>query len=130
MDEGRKRLEHMRHDPRGALDLLDESDWYTHVSMTGHVGELREDTDLADIDRLARQYTGRPYPRRDRRWISAWIAVNGCHPLGCAEGQQSAGLSECLPPPEQPEHGVLRAAQGLSRAIADRTESAGFCNWW
>jgi hypothetical protein len=39
--------------------------------MTGHVEELREDTDLADIDRLARQYVGRPYPRRDRRWISA-----------------------------------------------------------
>ena len=37
MDEGRKRLEHMRHDPRVTLDLLDESDWYTHVSMTGHV---------------------------------------------------------------------------------------------
>jgi hypothetical protein len=37
VDEGRKRLEHMRHDPRVALDLLDESDWYTHVSMTGHV---------------------------------------------------------------------------------------------
>ena len=33
MDEGRKRLEHMRHDPRVTLDLLDESDWYTHVSM-------------------------------------------------------------------------------------------------
>jgi hypothetical protein len=56
MDEGRKRLEHMRHDPRVALDLLDESDWYTHVRMTGHVEELREDTELADIDRLARQY--------------------------------------------------------------------------
>ena len=67
MDEGRKRLEHMRHDPRVALDLLDESGWYTHVRTTGHVEELREDTELADIDRLARQYTGRPYPRRDRR---------------------------------------------------------------
>jgi hypothetical protein len=77
MDEGRKRLEHMRHDPRVALDLLDESDWYTHVSITGHVEELREVTGLADIDRLARQYTARPYPRRDRRWISAgspWTA--------------------------------------------------------
>jgi len=45
--------------------------------MTGHVGELREDTDLADIDRLARHYTGRPYPRRDHLWISAgspWTA--------------------------------------------------------
>ena len=53
MDEGRKRLEHMRDDPRVALDVLEESDWYTHVSITGHVEEMREDTDLADIDRLA-----------------------------------------------------------------------------
>ena len=78
MDEGRKRLEHMRDDPRVALDVLDESDWYTHVSIIGHVEEWRDDTDLADIDRLARQYTGRLYPRRDRRWISAgspWTAA-------------------------------------------------------
>ena len=29
MDEGRKRLEHLRGDPRVALDVLDESDWHT-----------------------------------------------------------------------------------------------------
>ena len=52
MDEGRKRLEHLRGDPRVALDVLDESDWHTHVSITGHVEEMRQDTDLADIDRL------------------------------------------------------------------------------
>jgi PPOX class probable F420-dependent enzyme len=68
MDEGRKRLEHMRHDPRVALDVLDESNWYTHLSITGHVHEWREDTNLADIDR-------QPYPQRDRGRISAWIAV-------------------------------------------------------
>jgi hypothetical protein len=33
MDQGRKRLEHMRSDPRVALDVLDESDWYTHISL-------------------------------------------------------------------------------------------------
>ena len=71
MDEGRKRLEHMRDDPRVALDVLDESDWYTHVSIIGHVEEWRDDTDLADIDRLARHYTGRPYRQRDRGRISA-----------------------------------------------------------
>jgi PPOX class probable F420-dependent enzyme len=47
MDEGRKRLEYMRNDPRVALDVLDESDWYTHLSITGHVDEWREDPDLA-----------------------------------------------------------------------------------
>jgi hypothetical protein len=139
MDEGRKRLEHMRHEPRVALDLLDESDWYTHVSMTGHVKELREDTDLADIDRLARQYTGRLYPRRDRRWISAWIAVDGCHPLACAEGQQPAGLSECLPLLNSRNRVFCARRKGLSRAIADRTVSLdlklvatanGHVGWW
>ena len=54
MDEGRKRLEHMRSDLRVAVDVPDESGWYTHVSIRGHVAEMREDTDLADIDRLAR----------------------------------------------------------------------------
>ena len=82
MDEGRKRLEHMRHDPRVALDVLDESDWYTHLSITGHVDEWREDADLADIDRLARHYTGHRYPQRDRGRISAWIAVDGWHGWG------------------------------------------------
>ena len=47
MDEGRKRLEHMRRDPRVALDVLDESDWYTHVSLIGHVEQWREDSGLA-----------------------------------------------------------------------------------
>jgi len=82
MDEGRKRLEHMRHDPRVALDALDESDWYTHVSIIGHVEEWRDDPDLADIDRLARHYTGRPYRQRDRGRISAWIAVEAWHGWG------------------------------------------------
>lgn len=58
------------------------SGWYTHVSITGYVDELREDTGLADIDRLAQQYTGRPYPQRDRRRISAWIALDGWHGWG------------------------------------------------
>jgi PPOX class probable F420-dependent enzyme len=58
MDEGRKRLEHMRSNPRVALEVLDESDWHTRLSITGHVEEMREDADLVDIDRLARQYTG------------------------------------------------------------------------
>jgi len=34
-----------------------------------------EDTGLADIDRIAGHYTGRPYPQRDRRRISTLIAL-------------------------------------------------------
>lgn len=58
MDEGRKRLQHLRNDPRVTITVLDESSWYTHISIIGRVTEFREDKDLADIDRLAHHYLG------------------------------------------------------------------------
>jgi PPOX class probable F420-dependent enzyme len=91
MDESRKRLEHMRNNPRVALDVLDKSDWYTHVSIIGHIEEMLQDTNLADIDRLARQYTGSPYPQRERRRTSAWIAVDGWHGWGALKDNSQPG---------------------------------------
>lgn len=35
MDEGRKRLEYLRNDPRVALSAMDPEDWVTHVSIQG-----------------------------------------------------------------------------------------------
>ena len=91
MDEGRKRLEHIRRDPRVALDVIDEGNWYTHVSIIGHIEDMREDTGLADIDRLSRQYTGNPYPRRDRGRVSAWIAVDAWHGWGALKDSSQPG---------------------------------------
>ncbi|MFF3327387.1 PPOX class F420-dependent oxidoreductase [Streptomyces sp. NPDC002889] len=91
MDEGRKRLEHMRNDPRVALSVLDEGNWYTHISIIGRVTEIREDKDLADIDRLSRQYLGKPYPQRDRRRVSAWIAIDRWHGWGTLKDSSQAG---------------------------------------
>ena len=85
MDEGRKRLEHMRADPRVSLDVLDESSWYNHVSIIGHVDELYEDADMSDIDRIASHYTGGPYPERDRGLFSALIAIDGWHGWGAVK---------------------------------------------
>lgn len=82
MDEGRRRLDHLRRDPRVALTVLDEDNWYTHVSLSGHVVELRDDPDLAGIDRLAQHYTGAPYKRRDRGRVDAWIAIDRLHGWG------------------------------------------------
>ena len=64
MDATRKRLEHLRHDPRVALTMIDEADWYTHVSVVGQVVEMKDDEGLADINRLSRHYTrpGLPGP--------------------------------------------------------------------
>ena len=79
MDEGRARLEHLRNDPRVSLTVLDADNWYHHVSLRGRVVELEEDQGLADIDRLSRHYTGRPYRNRDRRRFSARIEVESWH---------------------------------------------------
>jgi PPOX class probable F420-dependent enzyme len=87
MDVGRKRLGYLREDPRVSLTALDESSWYTHVSVQGRVVELLDDEGLTDIDRLSRHYTGEPYPTRDRARVSAWIEIETWHGWGAAANQ-------------------------------------------
>lgn len=82
MDESRKRLDYVRADPRVTLTALAADDWYTHVSVQGRVVQLVDDPDLVDIDRLSQHYTGRPYPTRDRRRVSAWIEIDSWHGWG------------------------------------------------
>ncbi len=84
MDEGRKRLEHLRNDPRVSLTVLAADDWYTHVSIQGTVVEIADDPELKDIDRLSVHYTGDPYPVRDRARISAWFEVERWFGWGAA----------------------------------------------
>lgn len=82
MDAGRKRLAHLREDPRVSLTVLDLDSWYTHVSLQGRVVEWRDDEDLADIDRLARQYGMDRYANRERPRVSARIEVEHVHGWG------------------------------------------------
>lgn len=82
MDEGRKRLDYLGADPRVSVTVLDENDWYTHVSMQGRVVEISADEGLAGIDRIARHYTGKPYPNRERGRVSAWIEIDRWHGWG------------------------------------------------
>ena len=91
MDEGRKRLEHIRADPRVSIDILDADSWYTHVSIIGHVGEIYEDADMSDIDRIARQYTGNPYSQRDRGRFSALITIDAWHGWGATKDNSQPG---------------------------------------
>jgi PPOX class probable F420-dependent enzyme len=85
MDEGRKRLEYVRADPRVSLTVLASDDWYTHVSVQGRLVDLRDDRDLVDIDRLSQHYRGQPYPTRDRPRLSGWIDVERWHGWGAAK---------------------------------------------
>jgi PPOX class probable F420-dependent enzyme len=82
MDEGRKRLDYLRAEPRVSLSVLAEGNWYSHVSLTGRVVSLEEDPDLVDIDRIARHYGMTGYSVRDRRRFSAWIEINAWHAWG------------------------------------------------
>ena len=91
MDEGRRRLRHIRNDPRVALTVLDESGWYTHISITGRVAELRDDDGHTDIDRLSQHYTGRAYPQRDRRRVSAYIEIDNWHGWGAHKDSSQVG---------------------------------------
>jgi len=84
MDEGRRRLDYLRADPRVSLTALDEAGWYTHVSLQGRIADMYDDQELADIDRLATHYTGAPYRNRERGRVSAWIEVDTWHGWGAA----------------------------------------------
>jgi PPOX class probable F420-dependent enzyme len=82
MDAGRKRLDYLRADPRVSLSAMDPDNWITHVSVQGRVVEIVDDPDLADIDRIARHYTGQAYSVRDRARITARIDVDRWHGWG------------------------------------------------
>jgi PPOX class probable F420-dependent enzyme len=79
MEDSRLRLRFMRHDPRVALTALAAESWYAHVSVIGRVVRLEDDPELADIDRLALRYTGKPFRRRESSRVSAWIEPERWH---------------------------------------------------
>lgn len=79
MDASRRRLEHIRRDPRVAMTIFDGDRWSSHVSLSGHVADIRPDPELRDIDRIASNYTGQPYHHRDRDSWSAEIVVDRWH---------------------------------------------------
>jgi PPOX class probable F420-dependent enzyme len=82
MDRARKRLKHMEKDGRVSLTVLDDGDWYTHVTVIGRVVRMYDDEGLADIDALSQHYTGQEYPQRDRPRVSAVIEVDRVHGWG------------------------------------------------
>ncbi|HEY5881016.1 MAG TPA: TIGR03618 family F420-dependent PPOX class oxidoreductase [Nakamurella sp.] len=78
----RKRLEYLRADPRVALTILDANSWYSHVSITGRVTALLDDSDFAGIDRQSLRYGGRPYPNHRDPRVDARIGIDTWHAWG------------------------------------------------
>ena len=90
MDVGRKRLGHMRKDPRVSLTVLDEASWYTHITLIGRVVDIYDDDGMADIDAVSQHYQGQPYPRRDRPRVSALIEIERVHGWGAYKNNDQA----------------------------------------
>jgi hypothetical protein len=81
MDAGRARLRWIEAHPFVSLTALKKDEWYTHVTVRGTIvrWERGERKALADIDRLARHYTGDLFSRRDAKRVSAWIRIDHWH---------------------------------------------------
>jgi PPOX class probable F420-dependent enzyme len=76
MDRTRKRLEHMRGEPRVSLTIMGPGDdWYRQVTLRGRVATIEDDPEFEGADRLSRQFTGGPHARRDQNRVSAWIEI-------------------------------------------------------
>ena len=78
MDEGRRRLEYLRREPRVSLTVLDGDSWYRHITLHGTI-TLEEDTNLEVIDRLSTRYMGDAYSQRDRGRVNGRIEVESWH---------------------------------------------------
>ena len=79
LDAQRARLDHLHRDPRVSLTALADNDWYTHVSVQGHVVSIDDDEGLRDIDRLSQHYTGQPYRNRERPRVSVQVEIDRWH---------------------------------------------------
>jgi hypothetical protein len=81
MDGRRARLGWIEQHPHVSLTVLQDDEWYTHVSVRGPVVRWEYDAAraLADLDRLARHYTGRDFGDRGARRVSAWFEIGRWH---------------------------------------------------
>jgi PPOX class probable F420-dependent enzyme len=62
---GRAKPRHLKHDPRASLLMVDPSNAYKWVAVSGHA-ELTEEGADAQIDKLAKKYLGKDeYPWRN-----------------------------------------------------------------
>jgi PPOX class probable F420-dependent enzyme len=64
--EGSVKARNTRRDARVALSVIAHDNPYEEAQIRGRVVERRPDPAFAIMDRIARKYTGRPFPWRDR----------------------------------------------------------------
>jgi PPOX class probable F420-dependent enzyme len=64
--ESHLKAKNTHRDARVGLSIVAMDNPYQEAQMRGRVIERRSDRDLNVIDRLARKYTGKPFPFRDK----------------------------------------------------------------
>ena len=72
-DRNSLKARNMDADVRVALSITAFENPYVQLLVRGRVIEVRDDGDLAELDRLSDQYLGRPFPRRN--WSARAIYV-------------------------------------------------------
>lgn len=82
LDATRARLQHLRHDPRVSLTALSEASWYTQASVQGRVGDILDDVELRQIDRLSVHYGGQAYPNRTDPRVYTHLTIERWHGWG------------------------------------------------
>jgi PPOX class probable F420-dependent enzyme len=82
LDASRARLQHLRNDPRVSLTALSEASWYTQVSVQGRVGDILDDVELRQIDRLSVHYGGQPYADRTSPRVYTHLTIERWHGWG------------------------------------------------
>lgn len=63
--ESTPKAQNASRDGRVALSVIDMDNPYEVAQLRGRVVEMRPDPDLVEMDRIARKYTGKPFPWRD-----------------------------------------------------------------
>ncbi len=81
MDDDGARSRNLRRDPRFSLTVLAD-DWYHHVTVYGHIVEIRPDPDLVLLDVMSFRYTGEPYERTGTASIAAFGVVDRWYVFG------------------------------------------------
>jgi PPOX class probable F420-dependent enzyme len=64
---GSVKVRNWRLDPHVGVSVVDRTNPWRYVQVSGHVAEIRPDVDLAVIDRLSHRYVGHEYEDREER---------------------------------------------------------------
>lgn len=76
MNADRARLKHLQNNGFVSLTVLGADDFGSHVSIQGHVVSIEPDLGFADIDRLARHFTGEEYRARTHPLVTVQVEID------------------------------------------------------